>query len=75
MPFTEAIAAELDRIGQLDDEFQQGYQSAPLLCQMNDIGAADLLCSVLANPSTDEDHKQRDAGVIKWCVEQLEKQQ
>lgn len=72
--FTDEIAAELDRIAQLTDMFQQGYQAAPLLCQVNDVGATDLMLSVMENPSTHEDSKLRDRGVIQWCVDQLVKE-
>lgn len=72
--FTDEILAELDRIAQLTDMFQQGYQAAPLLCQVNGVGPAYLAASVLCNPSTDEDHKQRDTGVLQWCKEQIVKE-
>ena len=72
--FTDEILAELERIEQLTDMFQQGYQAAPLLCQINGIGTTDLLISVRENPSTHEVNKERDRGVIKWCVDQLIKE-
>lgn len=73
--FTDEILAELERIEQLDDTFQQGYQAAPLLCQMNNVGATDLMLSVMENRyPPDTDNGKRDSGVIKWCVDQLVKE-
>ena len=71
--FTEEIAVELERISLLDDMFQQGYQAAPLLCQVNEISPARLVSVILEHPSECYDSQQRDAGVLQWCKEQLEK--
>ena len=72
----EELKAELDRIKLLDDPEQQGYEAAPLFCEIGRISPADLAINVLLHPNMDhEDNPKRDAGVIRWCREQSEKKQ
>jgi hypothetical protein len=75
MILTIKIKAELDRINELEDPVQQGYEAAPILCVLHGLGAKALKDGILRHPSPDADNALRDSGVINWCNEQLEKQQ
>lgn len=67
---------EMDRIAAIPDPEQQGYEAAPMLCEMNKgCTPAILLETTLEKPSAETpDNALRDKGCIRWCLEQLEKQ-
>jgi len=67
----ESVKLELDRINELDDLEQQGYEAGPLLCRMCNVTPKQLLLSVIAAPSGSPESMQRDRGLKRWCMENL----
>ena len=67
---------EFERIGELKDYEEQGYQSAPYLHQACGLSLTDMLARVIATQPEDQkpEDQKRDAGVIRWCNEQLAKE-
>jgi len=66
-------AEELDRISKLPDLFQQGYQAAPIICEIGDCNAWELLNATLVGyaPPDQPENVQRDNGIIQWCNDQI----
>lgn len=71
MNFKDA-AVELDRINELEDFEQQGYEAAPVICAVAGIDAVQLLHTIDVHPESDPANIKRDAGAARWCREQLE---
>ena len=65
-------AAEFDRISEIPDLEEQGYQSAPILAQIACCDSETLLKSIFATaPSVrSRDNVMRDIGVVRWCLDQ-----
>lgn len=76
MKTKEEVKVELDRIKALEDPEQQGYEAAPLFCELGRISPKELAVNVLLSPNLEHpDNIKRDAGVLRWCNEQSEKAQ
>lgn len=68
------IETELKRIEtEITDPEQQGYEAAPLICEITGIDPTDLLIHILQYPSGEDSNSYRDVGVVRWCREQLAK--
>lgn len=79
MNSVEEYNAEMERIDGLGLSWEeQGYQRAPALCALADCTPEHLLQTLVDAQSdpcrpTSEDFIQQDIGAIRWCKEQLEK--
>lgn len=62
---------ELDIINRVQDPEQQGYMAGPLMCRVAQLTPAQLLEASMDKPSIDGDNAKRDAGIRRWCKEQL----
>lgn len=67
----ENIKARLAEIEKLDDLEEQGYQSAPIICEIVGCPVEILLQSAEAKPMEGEVNIKRDRGLRRWCREQL----
>lgn len=60
------------------DTFQQGYKSAPILCEFTGAPVNVLLETLLdamAEPGRPVGFQERDKGAAQWCRDQLEKKE
>lgn len=76
------LEEEYDKIKELDDPEEQGYRSGPLICQAGTDAHPDLprelvitiiLRNAQSHPMGGENNIARDAGLTRWCLEQLNK--
>lgn len=63
------VLNEMERIKKLEDFEQQGYELAPLICHLTGAPPCVLFQTTIADPGIG-DNALRDAGVLRWCVEQ-----
>jgi len=62
---------EMDIIKRVQDPEQQGYMAGPLMCKITGCTPEFLLASAEDKPFLQGDDAKRDAGMRRWCKEQL----
>lgn len=55
----------------LDNPFQQGYLSAPVIAEFLNFSADDIKGGIEGRTSATDDDHHRDMGALQWCREQL----
>lgn len=68
----ERISAELDRISDLADPYQQGYLSAPLIMQLSGCSIHVLMQTMRHDAEANPGDRERDRGALAWCQEQID---
>lgn len=70
----EEMERELDRISELEDFYQQGYQAAPWVVRASGCSVVDFMndLQALSRLNQHPANKERDRGAMAWCKEQID---
>lgn len=68
----EDYSEELQRIAELSDPEQQGYEVAPIIAQATGVTPEGLLRGLLNSDNSCgvESDVSRNIGVVRWCLDQ-----
>lgn len=67
--------AELDRIEKLDDMIEQGYQAAPYIIKGLSVTPREFALHMVSCGELNSYNAERNLGAIKWCLEQMAKEE
>lgn len=71
--FSAETLAALDKIAELDDFEQQGYEGAKHIADVAGVTPLELLLLTISRGNLDLTiDAQRDIGLVRWCLDQID---